>query len=116
MQFLTCSFPEQRFFCPRTGEQVIGEDGLNEDATTLAGLWLAYTFDEPTLTDPKLGAAWKKLVDRLQSEGGDPEHKDLERFLREYPSTDHVAFRLKDPSPASEADFTVWLVLDLSRG
>ena len=115
MQVLNLSFPEQRFFCPLTGEQIIHEEGLNEEAATLAALWLADTFDEPTVKDAKLGGAWQEIVAGLQGDDGEPDGAALERFLRDYPSDHHVAFKLADSGSACAADFTVWLVLDFSR-
>ena len=95
MQIITLELDNFAFFCPVTGEQIIGDEvPFNEDAKSLLGFWHTEIIEEPIIKDSKLAKAWESFLAKFYEDDEDAflTTDEVEDFLQNYEFDNAVVF------------------------
>ena len=95
MQIITLELDNFDFFCPVTGEQIMGEEvPFNEDAKSLLGFWHTEIIEEPIIKDSKLAKAWESFLAKFYEDDEDAflTTDEVEDFLQNYEFDNAVVF------------------------
>ena len=110
MKILKIESSFQAFYCPATGQNLIGPDGeCMENVKSVKGFWLDMFFDDPIIKCKEMEVAWGAECDRQAGED-DQYFPDLVPFLEGYDRPNWAAFELASQGPDPT---TAWYVLDL---
>ena len=114
MQIVKLELAHFNFFCPVTGERILSEDCIY-DAKSVKGYWFDSSIDEPTITNRKLAAEWKRYL-KKNKESDLYTYELLEEFLAEYPEPYWIVFSLSDSGMGCGGTFSanLWIVIDLN--
>ncbi len=117
MQIVKLKLSHLDFYCPATGEQIMGPDsGTDLNLKSIKAYWEEGYLQSPIVKDNELEKAWKAYSSRTKREndGDNPEEEQLLTFFSRYEKANWVVFELL---PWTIGEFNtsmkIWLVLDL---
>lgn len=97
MQIVQLALSHLNFYCPATGEQIMGADtATNLDVQSMVAYWEEGFLKSPDVKDKALAEDWKAyyLNYKMEHEGEEPEGEELLHFLRNYDGPHWVVFEL----------------------
>ena len=109
MQIAAYTSDSYHFYCPVTGQQIVG-DGIGYlPSPATKGYWINEIRDEPVIEDDLLTNAWKDWLKSSDVEDGLVGPQD---FLKDYPAENWIAFELHmEGMPGDIA----WIIIDMSH-
>ncbi len=119
MQIINLKLDHYNFYCPVSGEYITLEDEpINEDAISFRGYWFDEFWDEPTIKDQTLKAAWESYLASLKMKHADLSELDivqtLDAFFHSIDSENYVVFKIHKREISILPDKLIYYVIDMN--
>lgn len=121
MQLIDLQLDHYNFYCPVSGAYImLDSEELNENALSFRAYWLDEYWDEPTIKDPVLAAAWALYYQQLLADNFDIWFADadlyetLEKFFSSTPILNYAVFKIRKIEASLVPEHTVYLVIDMN--
>ena len=99
---------------------MLDSEAVNENAISFRAYWLDEFWDEPTIKDPVLAAAWALYYQQLLTDNFDPWFADanlyetLEKFFSSTSIQNYIVFKIRKIEGSLVPEHTVYLVIDMN--
>ena len=110
MQIIKLQLNHHNLFCPATGEQILFEDGCNEEAKSLQGYWCDLFFEEPVIKNKKMASEWRRFQ-KKNEKIYQSDFQMLEDFFLDFSEPNWIVFEISDNTSFSS---TAWHVIDMN--
>ena len=116
MQLLKLEIDYFNLHCPATGEAILTEYDVNENAQSFMGYWINEMITEPCVKNKSLQIAWDNFIKEYITKNNDyPNFEEVEHFLVNYPEPNWVIYKITTRGMACGPIWsTVWHVLDMN--